>query len=48
MAEALVEIVNDDENRKKMGKTAYKRSRERYSWPALAEKVAEVYSDVVA
>ena len=48
MAEALVEIVNDDENRKRMGETAYKRSREHYSWPALAAKVGEVYSDVVA
>ena len=48
MSEALVEMVGDDENRKRMGETAYKRSRERYSWPALAEKVGEVYTDVVA
>ena len=48
MAEALVEMVNEDENRRKMGETAYERGRERYSWPALAAKVAEVYGDVVA
>jgi hypothetical protein len=29
-----------------MGETAYLRSRERYSWPALAEKVAHVYGAV--
>jgi glycosyltransferase involved in cell wall biosynthesis len=31
-----------------MGQTAYKRSRERYSWPALAERVARVYDEVTA
>ncbi|HEX4733107.1 MAG TPA: glycosyltransferase family 4 protein [Thermoleophilaceae bacterium] len=46
MAEALVRIVNDDDGRRRMGETAYRRSRERYSWPALAEKVAQVYADV--
>jgi glycosyltransferase involved in cell wall biosynthesis len=48
MSEALVEMVNDEKNRLRMGETAYERSRERYSWPALAAKVAEVYRDVVA
>ncbi|HEX4716894.1 MAG TPA: glycosyltransferase family 4 protein [Thermoleophilaceae bacterium] len=47
MVEALVRIVTDDEERRRMGETAYRRSRERYSWPALAERVAEVYDDVV-
>jgi glycosyltransferase involved in cell wall biosynthesis len=47
MADALVRIVNDDDARRRMGETAYARSRERYSWPALAEKVARVYDDVV-
>jgi glycosyltransferase involved in cell wall biosynthesis len=46
MTEALVRMVNDDEARRQMGETAYERSRARYSWPALAEKVARVY-DVV-
>jgi glycosyltransferase involved in cell wall biosynthesis len=47
MADALVRMVNDDAARTQMGKTAYERSRNRYSWPALAEKVARVYDDVV-
>src|SRR3954451_20314340 len=46
MADALVQIVNDDEARGRMGRTAYERSRARYSWPALAEKVARVYDEV--
>jgi len=46
MADALVRIVNDDDERGRMGDLAYRRSRERYSWPALAEKVAQVYGAV--
>jgi glycosyltransferase involved in cell wall biosynthesis len=46
MADALVRIVRDDEARARMGDTAYERSRSRYSWPALAERVAAVYADV--
>jgi glycosyltransferase involved in cell wall biosynthesis len=46
-AEALARVVNDPDTRRRMGATAYVRSRERYSWPALAERVARVYDDVV-
>jgi glycosyltransferase involved in cell wall biosynthesis len=46
MADALVRIVSDDDSRRRMGQTAYERSRERYSWPALANRVAGVYNDV--
>jgi glycosyltransferase involved in cell wall biosynthesis len=43
MVEALVEAVNDDDARARMGEAAYRTSRERYSWPALAADVARVY-----
>jgi glycosyltransferase involved in cell wall biosynthesis len=43
-----VRIVNDDEGRRRMGATAYERSRSRYSWPALAERVARVYEEVAS
>jgi glycosyltransferase involved in cell wall biosynthesis len=46
MADALVRIVGDDEERRRLGERAYEVSRERYSWPALAERVAEVYAEV--
>ncbi|HKN94870.1 MAG TPA: glycosyltransferase family 4 protein [Thermoleophilaceae bacterium] len=47
MCEALVEAVNNDAARRHMGETAYERARARYSWPALAERIARVYDEVV-
>jgi glycosyltransferase involved in cell wall biosynthesis len=46
MADALVRIVSDDDERRRMGETAYQRSREKYSWPALAERVARLYDGI--
>jgi glycosyltransferase involved in cell wall biosynthesis len=46
MADALVRIVSNDVERRRMGEQAYVRSRERYSWPALAARVAGVYDEV--
>jgi glycosyltransferase involved in cell wall biosynthesis len=46
MADALVRIVTDGDERRRMGEIAYERSRERYSWPALAQRVASVYDEV--
>ena len=45
MAEALVEVVNDEEERRRRGEAAYEAARARYSWPALVEGVAKVYED---
>jgi glycosyltransferase involved in cell wall biosynthesis len=45
MTEALVRIVTDGDERRRMGEVAYVRSRERYSWPALAQRVARVYEE---
>jgi glycosyltransferase involved in cell wall biosynthesis len=47
MVEALVEAVNDPEERRRRGEAAYKVARDSYSWPALAERVARIYEDVV-
>ena len=47
LAEAIVEAVNDAEERRRRGDNAYESSRARYSWPALAQEVAKVYDDVV-
>jgi glycosyltransferase involved in cell wall biosynthesis len=47
MADALVTAVSDEAARRRIGERAYVWSRERFSWPALAEGVAEVYEDVV-
>ena len=47
MADALVRIVNDNKERRRMGEAAWERSRARYSWPALAARVADTYNAVV-
>ncbi|HYP48234.1 MAG TPA: glycosyltransferase family 4 protein [Thermoleophilaceae bacterium] len=46
MVEALVEAVNDGAERSRRGERAYEVARGRYSWPALARGVAQVYEDV--
>jgi glycosyltransferase involved in cell wall biosynthesis len=45
LAGALVEAVEDPEERRRRGEIAYARSRERYAWPALAEQLAGVYAE---
>ena len=48
MAEALAAALNDPDERRRRGDAAYRASRERYSWPALVEGVAQVYDEVLA
>jgi glycosyltransferase involved in cell wall biosynthesis len=48
LADALVEAVNGDEERRRRGERAYEVARGRYSWPALAGGLARVYADVAA
>ena len=48
MVEALVELVNDREERERRGAAAHDEARGRYSWPALGRDVASVYDDVSA
>ena len=48
MADALVEVVNDEAERRRRGEAAYEVARARYSWPSLVEGVAAVYEDVRA
>jgi glycosyltransferase involved in cell wall biosynthesis len=48
MADALVEAVNGDGERRRRGERARELGRGRYSWPALAGGLARIYDDVVA
>jgi glycosyltransferase involved in cell wall biosynthesis len=48
LADALVEAVNGDSERRRRGERAYEVARGRYSWPALAGGLAAVYDEVVA
>ena len=43
LAAALAEAVNEPDERRRRGERAAEDAREKYSWPALAEKVARVY-----
>ena len=46
LASAIVEAATDDAERRRRGDRAYEAMRERYAWPALAGKVAELYDGV--
>jgi glycosyltransferase involved in cell wall biosynthesis len=46
LARAMVEAVNGDAERRRRGDRAYRAARERYSWPALARGLAQVYAEV--
>jgi glycosyltransferase involved in cell wall biosynthesis len=46
LAASLVEAVNGDAERRRRGERAYVTARERYSWPALADGLSQVYAEV--
>jgi glycosyltransferase involved in cell wall biosynthesis len=46
LADALVEAVNDPDERRRRGERAYDTARARYSWPALARGLAHIYDEV--
>ncbi len=43
---AIVDAVEDEEERRRRGALAHERSRARYAWPALARRLARVYASV--
>ncbi|HWK29446.1 MAG TPA: glycosyltransferase family 4 protein [Solirubrobacter sp.] len=47
LANALVEAVNRPAERRRRGTEAVRTARARYAWPALAERVAEIYEDAL-
>jgi glycosyltransferase involved in cell wall biosynthesis len=46
LCEAFVELVGDDDERRRRGQAAYEVAREKYSWPSLIERLARVYDEV--
>jgi glycosyltransferase involved in cell wall biosynthesis len=46
LADALVAAVNDPAERRRRGEAARGTVRAKYAWPALAERVADIYRDV--
>lgn len=45
LADAMVAVCDDDPERERRGRAARPLALERYGWPALAERVAEVLAD---
>ncbi len=48
LAAALVAAIDDPDERRRRGAAAHAAARERYAWPALAERLAAVLDDVHA
>ncbi|MBV9212135.1 MAG: glycosyltransferase, partial [Actinobacteria bacterium] len=46
LAEAMVAAATGDDERRRRGEAAYREARSKYSWPALAERLAGVYEEV--
>jgi glycosyltransferase involved in cell wall biosynthesis len=47
LADALVDAVNGNAERRRRGELAYEEARARYAWPALAGGLGRVYDEVV-
>jgi glycosyltransferase involved in cell wall biosynthesis len=43
LADALVRAVNDPAERRRRGEAAWRAARARYAWPALAQRLTDVY-----
>ncbi len=48
LADALVELVADDAERRRRGRAAREDARERFSWPEAAATVADAYASASA
>jgi glycosyltransferase involved in cell wall biosynthesis len=48
LADAIVEAVNDPTERRRRGQAALRDARERFSWPALAARLADLLTQVSA
>lgn len=48
LTDAIVAAVDDEDERRARGEAARRDARSRFSWPALAERLADVFDDVAA
>jgi glycosyltransferase involved in cell wall biosynthesis len=48
LAEAIIDLLTDDEKRNKMGQNAYKKTQEELSWKNIAGKTVEVYKKALS
>jgi phosphatidylinositol alpha-mannosyltransferase len=47
LADAVVELVEDEPRRERMGEAARALAVERYAWPAIASRLEEIYTSLV-
>lgn len=47
LADAIIKLLKDDELRKEMGETAYRKMKEELSWDKIAEQTVEVYKNAI-
>jgi phosphatidylinositol alpha-mannosyltransferase len=47
LADAVVELVEDEPRRERMGEAARALAVERYAWPAIARRLEEIYASLV-
>jgi len=48
LAEAIIDLLEDKEKRKKMGENGYKKTEEELSWDSIAVKTIEVYKKALS
>jgi phosphatidylinositol alpha-mannosyltransferase len=48
LADAVVDLVEDESRRERMGEAARTLAVERYAWPAIARRLEEIYTSLVA
>ncbi len=48
LGQALIELLEDEPRRQRLGEGARERALERYGWAKIAERLAEIYESVVA
>jgi phosphatidyl-myo-inositol alpha-mannosyltransferase len=47
LADAVVDLIEDEPRRERMGEAARKLAVERYAWPAIAGRLVEIYTSLV-
>ena len=47
IANALIQLYQNDNLRSRLGQGAYRRARDSYHWDRLGEKLMEIYADVI-
>ena len=48
LSDALAELLNDDEERKRLGEAAYREAEEKYSMASHLERLRAIYRQVLA